>query len=124
MRQYAIAASIEPGFSYSHFTNARLNLSGFLALDAIFLGLISIDEVEADVLTADVTARYGLTDRLQVDVNVPYLYRRSSFKSGGAGGPVRASATRAAMQAANRPPQRYNGRLFARAAGSRCGAAL
>lgn len=83
---YGSRFSIEPGLTYSHFTNARLNLSGFLALDAIFLGLISIDEVEADVLTADLTARYGLTDRLQFDVNVPYIYRRSSFKSGGVGG--------------------------------------
>lgn len=84
--QYDSRFTLEPGLSYSHFTNAQLNLSGFLALDAIFLGLISIDEVDADVVTADVTARYGLTDRLQLDLNVPWIYRRSQFKSGGAGG--------------------------------------
>lgn len=83
---YGARLTLEPGLTYSHFTNAQLNLSGFLALDAIFLGLISIDEVEADVVTADLTARYGLTDRLQLDVNVPYLVRRSTFRSGGAGG--------------------------------------
>jgi hypothetical protein len=83
--QYGSRFTLDPGLTYSHFTSARLNLSGFLALDAIFLGLISIDEVEADVVTADVTARYGLTDRLQLDVNVPYIYRRSTFQSGGAG---------------------------------------
>jgi hypothetical protein len=77
--------SIEPGIIYSHFSNAQLNLNGFLALDAIFLGLISIDQLNADVVTTDVTARYGLK-RLQFDVNVPYLYRRSNFRSGGAGG--------------------------------------
>lgn len=77
--------SIEPGIIYSHFTNSQLNLNGFLALDAIFLGLISIDQLNADVVTTDVTARYGLK-RLQFDVNVPYLYRRSNFRSGGAGG--------------------------------------
>lgn len=78
--------NIEGGIAYSHFSNAQLNLSGFLALDAIFLGLISIDEVNADVLTADVTGRFGITDRLQLDINVPYIYRRSNFQSGGAGG--------------------------------------
>jgi hypothetical protein len=77
--------SIDPGISYSHFTNAQLDLSGFLALDAIFLGLISIDELNSDVITTDVTARYGL-GRFQADANVPYLYRRSNFRSGGAGG--------------------------------------
>ena len=77
---------LELGMAYSHFDNARVNLNGFLALDAIFLGRISIQQVKADILTADLTARYGLTDRLQFDVDVPYLYRRSNFQSGGAGG--------------------------------------
>ena len=78
--------SLELGETYSHFDDARVNLSGFLALDAIFLGLISIDETQADVLTTDLTARLGITDRLQIDVNAPYLIRRSYYKSGGAGG--------------------------------------
>ena len=79
------AFTIEPGVSYSHFSTAQLNLNGFLALDAIFLGLISIDQTNADVITTDVTARYGI-GRFQADVNIPYLYRRSNFRSGGAGG--------------------------------------
>jgi hypothetical protein len=78
--------SLELGETYAHFDDARVNLSGFLALDAIFLGLISIDETQADVLTTDATVRLGLNDRLQVDVNVPYLVRRAYYKSGGAGG--------------------------------------
>jgi hypothetical protein len=77
--------SIDTGFSYSHFSNAQLNLSGFLALDSIFLGTISLDQTNSDVLTSDVTARYGI-GRLQADVDIPYLYRRSNFRSGGAGG--------------------------------------
>ncbi len=78
--------SFEAGFSYSHFDQARLNLSGFLALDAIFLGRISLDQVSGNVFSVDFTARYGITDRLQVDANVPYLHRVSTFQSGGAGG--------------------------------------
>ena len=74
------AFTIEPGVSYSHFSTAQLNLNGFLALDAIFLGLISIDQTNADVITSDITARYGI-GRLQADVNVPYLYRSSNFRS-------------------------------------------
>lgn len=78
--------TFEPGFRYARFDRAAINLSGFLALDAIFLGSISVDEIEADILTMDLTGRYGVTDRLQVDVNVPLVYRRSNFQSGGAGG--------------------------------------
>ncbi len=78
--------SFEAGSSYSHFDDARLSLSGFLALDAIFLGRISVEEVTSDVWTLDGTARYRIGDRAQIDVNVPYLTRRSNFLSGGAGG--------------------------------------
>lgn len=77
---------LEAGVTYSHFNNARINLNGFLALDAIFLGTISIDQLRADVVTFDVTGRFSPTDRLQFDANVPYLFRHSNFQSGGAGG--------------------------------------
>ena len=78
--------SLELGLTYTHFDNAALNLSGFLALDAIFLGRISLDQIVSDVFVADATLRFGLTDRLQFDLNVPYMYRHSNFQSGGAGG--------------------------------------
>lgn len=74
------------GLGYSHFDNARISLNGFLALDAIFLGTISIDQIKSDIFTLDPTIRYGITDRLFVDANLPLLYRTSNFRSGGAGG--------------------------------------
>ncbi|MFZ1566570.1 hypothetical protein [Sphingorhabdus sp.] len=76
----------EFSFGYSHFGDAQINLDGFLALDAIFLGTISIDEVDADIFTADATLRYGLSDELFIDASLPFLYRMSNFSSGGAGG--------------------------------------
>lgn len=76
----------ELAFGYSHFGDARINLDGFLALDAIFLGTISIDEVDADIFTSDLTLRYGVSDRLFIDANIPFLYRTSNYRSGGAGG--------------------------------------
>ncbi|MGB3471942.1 MAG: hypothetical protein WBA51_14065 [Erythrobacter sp.] len=78
--------SFETGVNYTHFDDARINLSGFLALDAIFLGLISVDEQSSDIITTDFTGRFAPTDRLQFDVSVPLIYRSSVFQSGGAGG--------------------------------------
>jgi len=77
--------TLEAGLTYSHFDDARLNLSGFLALDSIFLGLINLEESTADIATVDFSARYRLTDRLQVDAAIPYLFRYSNYQSGGAG---------------------------------------
>lgn len=76
---------IELGASYTHFDSARLNLSGFLALDSIFLGRISIDQVTADIFSFDPVLRVGLGNRLFLDANLSYLYRTSNFQSGGAG---------------------------------------
>lgn len=77
---------LELGLGYTHFDNARINLTGFLALDAIFLGTLSIDQVTADIFTAEPTLRFGLSDRFFLNAEIPYLYRSSNFRSGGAGG--------------------------------------
>lgn len=76
----------ELGMSYTHFDNARINLDGFLALDAIFLGTISIDRINADIFTLEPSVDLGISDRLFVDASVPLLSRITNFQSGGAGG--------------------------------------
>lgn len=78
--------TLDMGTSYSYYDRRQLALSGFLALDAIFLGTINLDQTKAAVLTTDVTGRYGITDRINLEANIPYLYRTSRFVSGGAGG--------------------------------------
>ena len=78
--------TIEPGITYASFDRSVLNLSGFLALDAIFLGNISVDQVVSHSLTGDTTVRLALGDRLQVHGTVPYVYRSSNFQSAGGGG--------------------------------------
>jgi len=77
--------TFEPGFTYSTFDRNQLLLNGFLALDSIFLGNISVDEVEAQILTLNLGGRYGATDRLQLDFNVPFVYRNTNYQSVGAG---------------------------------------
>ncbi|WP_179402580.1 hypothetical protein [Burkholderia guangdongensis] len=78
--------TIDWGISDTYYDRRQLQLSGFLALDAIFLGNLNLGETKSHQLMTDVDVRYGLTDRISVDVDVPYLYRTSSFINGGAGG--------------------------------------
>ncbi len=78
--------TIEPGVTYSYSDRRQLTLTGFLALDAIFLGNISVDRVKNHITTFDLNGRYGFTDNMEVELNVPFLYRRSNFQSGGVGG--------------------------------------
>ena len=74
------------GISDTYYDRRQLQLSGFLALDAIFLGNINLGETKSHQVMADLDTRYGLSDRLSVDLDVPYIYRHSNFIVGGAGG--------------------------------------
>ncbi|QXH54608.1 hypothetical protein [Pseudomonas maumuensis] len=87
--------SIETGLTYTHYDTRALTLNGFLALDSIFLGNINLDRIKADNWTLDLTARYNMDQRWQFDINVPIVYRESTYSSGGAGGagPVTSDAT-------------------------------
>ncbi|MCP1478932.1 hypothetical protein J2Y88_001243 [Pseudomonas chlororaphis] len=76
--------SVETGLTYSRYDTRQLILNGFLALDSIFLGNINLDRIKADNWTLDLTARYNLDNRWQFDVNVPVVYRESTYQSGGA----------------------------------------
>lgn len=84
--------TIENGLSYSRYDRKQLTLNGFLALDAIFLGNIAIENVESDSLTYDLAMRYGVSPRLTLNVDVPYLGRKTVYQKGGAGGAATAIA--------------------------------
>lgn len=76
--------SFETGMTYSRYDTRQLILNGFLALDSIFLGNINLDRIKADNWTLDLTGRYNLDNRWQFDINVPVVYRESTYQSGGA----------------------------------------
>ncbi|MCY1274716.1 hypothetical protein D9M68_205230 [compost metagenome] len=80
------AFSFETGLTYSHYDTRQLILNGFLALDTIFLGNINVDQINADIYTLDLTARYNWQQRWQFDINAPVIYRETTYESGGASG--------------------------------------
>lgn len=75
--------SVETGITYSRYDSRQLVLNGFLALDSIFLGAINLDRIKADTWTLDLTGRYNFNNRWQFDLNVPVVYRESTYQSGG-----------------------------------------
>jgi len=84
--------TLENGLTYSRYDRKQLTLNGFLALDAIFLGNIAIENVESDTLTYNLAARYGISPRWTLNLDVPYLARRTTYQKGGAGGSAAATA--------------------------------
>lgn len=84
--------TLENSLSYNRYDRKQLTLNGFLALDAIFLGNIAIENVESDSLTYNLAARYGVSPRLTLNLDVPYLGRQTVYQKGGAGGSAGAIA--------------------------------
>lgn len=78
--------TLDWGINDTYYDRRQLQLSGFLALDAIFLGNINLGETKSHQVMSDLDVRYGLTDRISIDADVPYMYRTSNFIVGGAGG--------------------------------------
>jgi hypothetical protein len=69
---------VEPSIEFNTTTLNRVILEGFTVIPAITVGTIDIREVDRDVLIGAATLRYGITDLLEVDVKVPYVYRQDS----------------------------------------------
>ncbi len=70
---------VEPYLQFAHLSSNRVTLTGFTIVPAITIGLINIQGVSRDIYTAALVGRYGLTNRLEVEVRIPYLYREDSI---------------------------------------------
>lgn len=66
---------LEPSVQYSYSSSNRVYLVGYTVIPAILIGLVDVREVKRNTLTGAVTARYGLSNRLEVEARVPYVYR-------------------------------------------------
>lgn len=66
---------IEPSFEYSRSSSNRFVFRGVEIVTGVQIGLLEVNDAARDTLTAALAARYALTDRLELEVRVPYIYR-------------------------------------------------
>ena len=72
---------LEPSVQFGYSSSNRVSLVGYTVIPAILIGLVDVREVKRNTLTAALTGRYGLTNRLEVEARVPYVYRSDSTVS-------------------------------------------
>jgi hypothetical protein len=65
---------IDPRLTYFHDSLNLLNVAGLDVLDNLFFGTFEIGKVKRDQLRASVSFRYGVTDRLQLNAEIPYVH--------------------------------------------------
>lgn len=68
---------LEPSLQYLQSSNNRVALVGFAIIPAITIGLIDVRQVSRNTFIPALTARYGLTERFELEGKVPYVYTTS-----------------------------------------------
>lgn len=66
---------IEPYFQFAYSSENQLSLVGYTIIPALLIGLINVSEVKTTTLTGGVAVRYGITNRMELEVRVPYVYQ-------------------------------------------------
>ena len=72
---------IENSFSYVYYSANQIYLSSFAILDPIFLtlGEFGIENARRHIFQYGLTLRYGLTDYIQTEINIPFIYRHERY---------------------------------------------
>jgi len=72
---------VEPSVQYNFTDTDRLFLDAYTFLPAVVIGLIDVREIKRHSIFANLSLRYGITDRLEFGVKVPYVYRSDQQRS-------------------------------------------
>jgi opacity protein-like surface antigen/uncharacterized coiled-coil protein SlyX len=67
--------TLEPSLQYSYSSSDRVSIVGYTIIPALVIGLIDVRTVHRTTAVAGLTARYGLTNRLEIEGRIPYVYR-------------------------------------------------
>lgn len=69
---------IEPSFSYSHNSANRISILGFTQVPALLVGIIEAEDADYTTYIAAVALRYGLTNRIELELRAPWVYRNDA----------------------------------------------
>ncbi len=68
---------VEPSYQFGYSSADRVDLIGYTVIPAILIGLIDARQVKTTTQTGALALRYGLTNRLEFELRVPYLYNHT-----------------------------------------------
>jgi len=72
---------LEPAFQFGYSSSNRVALVGYTIIPALLIGLIDVREIKRNTSTATLSGRYGLSNRTELELRLPYIYRSDSTVS-------------------------------------------
>jgi len=72
---------LEPAVQFGYSSSNRVALVGYTIIPALLIGLVDVREVKRNSTTASMTVRRGITNRLELELKVPYVYRSDATVS-------------------------------------------
>jgi hypothetical protein len=64
--------------AWAHFSRNVIFIDGVAILPVLVVGQVAVEHVRRDVLMASIAGRWGLTDKLQVELKLPFRYQRDT----------------------------------------------
>ena len=72
---------LEPSYQFGYSSSNRVALVGYTIIPALLIGLVDVRELKRNTNTVTLAGRYGLTNRTEVELRLPYTYRSDSTVS-------------------------------------------
>ncbi|SFM47362.1 hypothetical protein [Variovorax sp. OV329] len=66
---------LEPSLQYNYSSNDRVALVGYTVIPAVLIGLIDVREVKRNTFIPTLTGRWGVTNKAELELKVPYVIR-------------------------------------------------
>ncbi len=70
---------LEPLFEYSNSQVNRATFQGVEIASVALIGVFEIEDADRDITAASLTGRYGITNRLELELKLPYISRDDNF---------------------------------------------
>jgi len=65
---------LEPSIQSAYWASDRVALVGYTVIPAVLIGLVDVRRVKTNNMVGSLTARFGVGNRMEYEVRVPYLY--------------------------------------------------
>lgn len=70
---------LDTSLSFTQNSSNTVSVVGYTVLPSLIVGLIEANDTDRTTLTFGLTGRYGITNRLEVEARIPWVYRYDSI---------------------------------------------